>query len=759
MSIYNNFYKTFIVFLITISIINIYISPSSSPTIINRRNQAVSVPKYNVGFISIGAYRDVSREIVLGYGNVKPSECICGNKISKAKPQIIGTFFENNISPTSGKIRFLGNKVLTVECPICGNDKISLSEGDNEVDIFKDFNSINFKERSIICTSVVYGVTGTQWLIEWIQYNLVIGFGHIVVYTWKLPKETMEVLNFYKSLGKITIHDWSFIPTSPKKFKVDNWEHGQLLARNDCYQRYKHNTEYIGFIDIDELFDFNKSIDETLDYFDELNLENENKIGFAINSVTTPPIVSHKQFPDDSLILQRFEYTEKKCQAPYNCGIYHYGRQKYFLKVNSNKKPNVPLFYHAISMNYEYADPMMRLIDPSLIYIRHYAGHFKHSRIGGLKYNNKIYRPIKSTIINEIKNMDPWLYHLYVKSPREKFLKLYDIDNNWRFSKPSDKLKYMSFELFSGRLNNQLITYDWAFRISKALGRILIIKTKNFKQIEHDIRISSLWNTSLLSQHFDFVTDVEIPNQLNDECVWDDNKDKFIVNWAVTIDGKCDHIHFKSHRGLIHPYRSFTVDIGVGMLDFWRAFRPIDRILNKVNGFFNSIGGDIITGIHSRSHNSYGEGNAAKAKRSCERLIMKPQKHILNICPQKRKEIVSFYENEHLLDFCNFTEKSIKWHVNRNNISKIFLASDHENRRSDNIFKNKYNAVEYTGHERGIEAVIIDMFLLYKTDFFMGNIGSTLSQNVCFFRLSDNIKELSNICKIILDTINIKCRI
>ena len=286
----------------------------------------------------------------------------------------------------------------------------------------------------IHCSAPVHSMSGARWLIEWIEYHRAVGFDHLNLYMYKPKDLVLKVAEHYSKEGFVTVYDWSAVSEGPslQGVHIDNWEHGQRMARNDCYLRNRGVSRYVAFSDVDELFALNSEVDDVLvlqswldqrkgrvdmkrflKWFDlEHALSGGQKIGYAFRSVTVPPFdatsykIQNEPFTahGEEMLLSGFCIAERRCQAPYNCGNYHQGRQKYIIRTASGSiNPNNPLFYHAISENYvDISDKLMLQVPKHMGYVRHYAGHFKHSRVGGLDLRNRRLLPLPRWILTEI---------------------------------------------------------------------------------------------------------------------------------------------------------------------------------------------------------------------------------------------------------------------------------------------------------------------------------------------------------------------
>lgn len=78
-----------------------------------------------------------------------------------------------------------------------------------------------------------------QYLKEWIEFHLIVGVEHFYLYNNNSTDNYVEILQPYIDSGIVTLIDW------PKK-------QSQMEAYYDCYQNYKNDSHWIGFIDLDE---------------------------------------------------------------------------------------------------------------------------------------------------------------------------------------------------------------------------------------------------------------------------------------------------------------------------------------------------------------------------------------------------------------------------------------------------------------------------------------------------------------------------
>tara|TARA_B110000208_G_scaffold54211_1_gene71123 strand:- start:811 stop:1632 length:822 start_codon:yes stop_codon:yes gene_type:complete len=159
--------------------------------------------------------------------------------------------------------------------------------------------------------------------------------------------------------------------------------------------------------------------------------------------------------------------------------------------------------------------------------------------------------------------------------------------------------RFLTFDYYPGRLNNQLWTLDWAFRSARAMGRTLYIRrptTQNTyigfpdrREDETNAASSNgavIWDLARLRAHFRFVLEHELdgtpalsgasaslltaaPATLDSECVYDDmaGGDVYIAQWMAEKvrngTGKCRRLHLLTSHGMVHGWKTSTRKFGV----------------------------------------------------------------------------------------------------------------------------------------------------------------------------------------------------
>ncbi|MEC4804816.1 MAG: glycosyltransferase family 92 protein [Jaaginema sp. PMC 1079.18] len=91
------------------------------------------------------------------------------------------------------------------------------------------------------------------YLIEWLDYHLLVGVDHFYLYDQDGSNEAQELLKPYEQAGLVTRHPWTHFDGTkydrPTKFYQKNKNH---LAFSHCATHYRHQFSWVMKIDVDE---------------------------------------------------------------------------------------------------------------------------------------------------------------------------------------------------------------------------------------------------------------------------------------------------------------------------------------------------------------------------------------------------------------------------------------------------------------------------------------------------------------------------
>lgn len=94
-----------------------------------------------------------------------------------------------------------------------------------------------------------------KYLREWIEFHKIVGIEHFYLYNNFSTDDYLSVLTPYIDSGLVTLIDWPVMQ-------------GQMSAYRNCVERFQNETQWIGFIDIDE-FVCPNSFDKIGDFLEQ----------------------------------------------------------------------------------------------------------------------------------------------------------------------------------------------------------------------------------------------------------------------------------------------------------------------------------------------------------------------------------------------------------------------------------------------------------------------------------------------------------
>ena len=201
---------------------------------------------------------------------------------------------EAEIVPLGETPHFMFYHDCHILCPLEGNlipDTVSVFP--TSYDLFKNVANLEITNRLMVINSN-NGGTGTfqaenkdigvcvkpLWsnynntlaLIEFIEFNKLVGVSKFIFYNESISDEVSRVLQYYMDIEKIvSIVPWNL----PSKIEIDYIPNrGVLSSLNDCIYRNMNNFGYLMTIDIDEFIvpHMHNSIQEMLKYLDSTKL-------------------------------------------------------------------------------------------------------------------------------------------------------------------------------------------------------------------------------------------------------------------------------------------------------------------------------------------------------------------------------------------------------------------------------------------------------------------------------------------------------
>lgn len=103
------------------------------------------------------------------------------------------------------------------------------------------------KRKFTVCYSALHShFNQTSGLVQSIDFMTVLGAEHFMVYNFSISKHTDAILRHYQKRGILTVLQWP-LPT------LESWYLGQVTILNDCLFRNRNVSEFVVFLDTDEL--------------------------------------------------------------------------------------------------------------------------------------------------------------------------------------------------------------------------------------------------------------------------------------------------------------------------------------------------------------------------------------------------------------------------------------------------------------------------------------------------------------------------
>ena len=112
-----------------------------------------------------------------------------------------------------------------------------------------------------ICLKCTYGLVNAAHLAEWIEFNLALGVGKIVIYDMAIQGEARRILQAYSRSSQVEVVPY-YLPLTIHRMTKDyykktdqhnNLEQGFLVGLNHCAHKLRKVHKYVLVIDIDEV--------------------------------------------------------------------------------------------------------------------------------------------------------------------------------------------------------------------------------------------------------------------------------------------------------------------------------------------------------------------------------------------------------------------------------------------------------------------------------------------------------------------------
>lgn len=108
------------------------------------------------------------------------------------------------------------------------------------------------RHRFSVCTPPLYGDIDVKNLIEFIEMSRLLGAEHFYLYDYNTTASVNHVLSYYsRVIGIATVIPWKL----DSRFETGDrlWNNGRIVTTNDCLYRSMATSQFVVFLDIDEI--------------------------------------------------------------------------------------------------------------------------------------------------------------------------------------------------------------------------------------------------------------------------------------------------------------------------------------------------------------------------------------------------------------------------------------------------------------------------------------------------------------------------
>lgn len=239
-----------------------------------------------------------------------------------------------------------------------------------------------------------------HYLKEWLDYHLLIGVDHFYLYNNFSSDNYREVLDPYISKGLVTLIDFPY-------------EYAQVRAYEDCYEKFRAETEWLGFIDADEFVNLIScnSIKEFLGNYKKYPGVYFNWLMFGTSG--------HIKEDYNQLLIERFTQCWSKL-SPKGKTFINNNFNSHIISVHYHfvKYLNLPILSVGVNKFITYK---MQNLSKININSKAYLNHYWCKSLEFFIYKNRIKADVASSQYEMIKKSDRWLDSVELKAKSKDF--------------------------------------------------------------------------------------------------------------------------------------------------------------------------------------------------------------------------------------------------------------------------------------------------------------------------------------------------
>ncbi|ELU04131.1 hypothetical protein CAPTEDRAFT_219582 [Capitella teleta] len=146
-----------------------------------------------------------------------------------------------------------------------------------------------------VCVKGIWGSLDANKLIEWLEFNRLLGVQKVVFYDVMLTGEAVKVVEHYAQSGFVTIERFDFAQKMTRLFDEDplnshlrgsnlSQEQAYLVSMNDCYYTQRNHFKYVMILDVDEVIVPMRSTESLHDVIEAANVEFPNAASFNFHT-------------------------------------------------------------------------------------------------------------------------------------------------------------------------------------------------------------------------------------------------------------------------------------------------------------------------------------------------------------------------------------------------------------------------------------------------------------------------------------------
>ena len=311
--------------------------------------------------------------------------------------------------------------------------------------------------------------------------------------------------------------------------------------------------------------------------------------------------------------------------------------------------------------------------------------------------------------------------------------------------------KYVTYDRYGGRFNNQLFAMASAAATAKMLGRTLVLPVEKRSVDWTGIfdNVETIWDLKNVEEEFDIIRSHEYSRfgiKIPKECVIDIRK----IYQDKSLGEECEIISLGGGtRPLYCKKQLFCGAASYQRMayEFYHSLKLVPRLQKIVDAY-----PVYKLGLHSRSF--LGSGNKAMCPSKSKEVI----RHHLTGSDNKIEEMVKLICTTRDKDNFKKLAKMYNHTVNKNMVYAIDypeynVMGGHKFERFDTGQSNL--GIKFWGYSPKIKdmdnivQILLEQRILAKTSFFFGNVFSTLSLTICILR-GEEKRWSSNVCGLLL---------